>query len=349
MRSGIAFALLAAVLFGASTPLAKRLVGEVPPIMLAGLLYAGSGIGLAILMAARRTAGGTNAKMAWPARRDAVWLAGAIIFGGVLGPVFLMFGLVSASASTASLLLNLEGVFTALLAWFLFHENFDARIAIGMLAIAVGGAVLAWNPAGAGGVSPGTLLVVAACICWAIDNNLTRKASGSDAVAIAGLKGLIAGATNLGIAFVLGETLPGTSVVFAAGLVGFFGYGLSLVLFVLALRHLGSARTGAYFSIAPFAGAAAAILLQHDALATQVIVAGALMAAGVWLHVSERHVHRHFHGSLAHEHMHTHDEHHRHDHDPAWDGHEPHVHLHVHAPLEHSHAHYPDLHHRHRH
>ncbi len=349
MRSGIAFALLAAVLFGASTPLAKRLVGEVPPIMLAGLLYAGSGIGLAILMAARRMAGGPGAKIAWPARRDFVWLAGAIMFGGILGPVFLMFGLVSASASAASLLLNLEGVFTALLAWFLFRENFDARIAIGMLAIAIGGVVLAWSPAGAGGVSPGALLVVAACICWAIDNNLTRKVSGSDAVAIAGLKGLIAGATNLGIAFVLGETLPGTSVVFAAGLVGFFGYGLSLVLFVLALRHLGTARTGAYFSIAPFAGAAAAILLQHDALTAQIIVAGALMAAGVWLHVSERHMHRHVHESLAHEHMHTHDEHHRHDHDPAWDGHEPHVHPHVHAPLEHSHAHYPDLHHRHRH
>lgn len=349
MRPGIAFALLAAVLFGASTPLAKRLVGEVPPIMLAGLLYAGSGIGLAILMAARRMAGSSKAGIAWPSRRDAVWLAGAIAFGGILGPVLLMFGLATAFASEAALLLNLEGVFTALLAWFLFRENFDARVAIGMLAIAIGGTVLAWNPAGAGGVSPGTLLVIAACLSWAIDNNLTRKVSGSDAAAIAGLKGLIAGATNLGIAFALGQTLPAWPVVFAAGLVGFFGYGLSLVLFVLALRHLGTARTGAYFSIAPFAGAALAIIVLHDALTPQVIAAGVLMAAGVWLHVTERHVHRHAHESLAHDHMHTHDAHHRHDHDPAWDGHEPHAHPHVHAPLEHSHAHYPDLHHRHRH
>jgi len=349
MRSGIAFALLAAVLFGASTPLAKRLVGEVPPIMLAGLLYAGSGIGLAIVLAARRVAGTRRERIAWPSHRDAAWLAGAIAFGGILGPVFLMLGLTLASASAASLLLNLEGVFTALLAWFLFRENFDSRIAVGMLAIAVGGAVLAWNPAGAGGVTPGALLVAAACLCWAIDNNLTRKVSGNDAVVVAGIKGAIAGATNLGIALALGQALPATSVVLAAGLVGFFGYGLSLVLFVLALRHLGTARTGAYFSIAPFAGAALAIMLQQDPVTAQLIVAGALMAVGVWLHVTERHVHRHVHEYLAHEHMHTHDEHHRHAHGPSWDGHEPHAHPHVHAAIEHAHAHYPDLHHRHRH
>jgi drug/metabolite transporter (DMT)-like permease len=349
MRSGIAFALLAAVLFGASTPLAKRLVGEVPPIMLAGLLYAGSGLGLAIALAVRRLADSRRERMAWPSRRDAAWLAGAIAFGGILGPVFLMLGLTLASASAASLLLNLEGVFTALLAWFLFRENFDSRIAVGMLAIAVGGAVLAWNPAGAGGVTPGALLVAAACLCWAIDNNLTRKVSGNDAVVVAGIKGAIAGATNLGIALALGQALPATSVVLAAGLVGFFGYGLSLVLFVLALRHLGTARTGAYFSIAPFAGAALAIMLQQDPVTAQLIVAGALMAVGVWLHVTERHGHRHVHEYLAHEHMHTHDEHHRHAHGPSWDGHEPHAHPHVHAAIEHAHAHYPDLHHRHRH
>lgn len=341
--------MLAAVLFGASTPLAKRLVGEVPPIMLAGLLYAGSGIGLAIVLAVRRVAGTRRERIAWPSRRDAVWLAGAIVFGGILGPVFLMFGLTAASASAASLLLNLEGVFTALLAWFLFRENFDSRVAVGMLAIAVGGAVLAWDPAGVGGVTPGALLVAAACLCWAIDNNLTRKVSGSDAVVVAGLKGLIAGATNLGIAFVLGQTLPASSVVLSAALVGFFGYGLSLVLFVLGLRHLGTARTGAYFSVAPFAGAALAIALQHEAVTVQIVVAGALMAIGVWLHVTERHGHRHVHEPLAHEHMHTHDEHHLHDHDPSWDGQEPHVHPHVHARIEHAHAHYPDLHHRHRH
>jgi drug/metabolite transporter (DMT)-like permease len=349
VRSGIAFALLAAVLFGASTPLAKRLVGEVPPVMLAGLLYAGSGIGLAIVMTARRMARPRGAGIVWPSRHDAFWLMGAIVFGGMLGPVLLMIGLTATSASSASLLLNLEGVFTALLAWFLFHENFDRRIAIGMLAIAVGGAILAWNPAGVGSAAPGALLVAAACLCWAIDNNLTRKVSGNDAVAIAGIKGLMAGATNIGIAWALGQSLPATPVVLAAGVVGFFGYGISLVLFVLALRHLGTARTGAYFSVAPFAGAALAIALQDETVTMQIIVAGALMAAGVWLHVTERHRHRHTHESLAHEHMHTHDEHHLHEHDSSWDGREPHAHRHVHPSIEHSHAHYPDLHHRHRH
>jgi drug/metabolite transporter (DMT)-like permease len=349
MRSGIGFALLAAVLFGASTPLAKLLVGEVSPIMLAGLLYAGSGIGLSVLMAARQMMATATERIAWPSRRDTVWLGGAIVFGGVLGPVFLMLGLTEASASSASLLLNLEGVLTALLAWFLFRENFDARIATGMFSIALGGAVLAWDPSANGGVTPGALLVATACLCWAIDNNLTRKVSGSDAIAIAGLKGLIAGTTNLSIAFALGHALPANPVLAAAGLVGFFGYGLSLVLFVLALRHLGTARTGAYFSIAPFAGAALAVFLQHDAVGVQFIFAGALMAGGVWLHVTERHRHRHAHEPLAHEHAHTHDVHHRHDHDAKWDGKEPHVHPHIHAPIEHSHAHFPDLHHRHHH
>ncbi|MEO8751240.1 MAG: EamA family transporter [Casimicrobiaceae bacterium] len=346
MKSGVVFALLAAVLFGASTPLAKRFVGEIAPVMLAGLLYAGSGIGLTLLLAVRHMSG---VRFAWPSRRDVPWLAGAIVFGGMLGPVFLMLGLTAASASAASLLLNLEGVFTALLAWFLFRENFDARIAVGMLCISVGGAVIAWDPAGGGGMTPGTLLVVAACLCWAIDNNLTRKVSGSDAVVIAGLKGVIAGATNLGIAFALGQALPAMPILAAAGIVGFVGYGLSLVLFVLALRHLGTARTGAYFSVAPFAGAALAIVMNQDAPATQTLVAGGLMAAGVWLHITERHAHRHVHESLVHEHMHTHDAHHRHEHDPGWDRREPHAHPHVHTALRHSHPHYPDLHHRHRH
>jgi len=191
--------------------------------------------------------------------------------------------------------------------------------------------------------------VVAACLCWAIDNNLTRKVSGSDAVVVAGLKGLVAGVANLGIAFALGQTLPAMATMLASGLVGFFGYGLSLVLFVLALRHLGTARTSAYFSIAPFAGATLAITILHDAVTRSVMLAGGLMAIGVWLHVTERHAHRHSHECIAHDHLHEHDEHHLHDHAPNWDGHQPHAHPHTHASIEHSHAQYPDLHHRHRH
>jgi hypothetical protein len=181
-----------------------------------------------------------------------------------------------------------------------------------------------------------------------VDNNLTRKVSASDAVTIAGSKGLIAGAVNLGLALLLGETLPAMHLIGAAAAVGFLGYGISLVLFVLALRQLGSARTSAYFSVAPFFGAALALLLQGDAVTWQLMVAGSLMAIGVWLHISERHAHQHAHEHLEHSHSHSHDEHHQHAHD-SWDGHEPHSHTHVHAPLIHSHAHFPDVHHRHPH
>ena len=345
---GIAFALGSAVLFGTSTPLAKLLVGVVPPLLLAGLLYAGSGLGLLLVLAARRLRAPAGASIGLPPRGEWRWLAGAVFFGGVAGPVALLYGLVTTAASTASLLLNLEAVFTAVLAWFLFRENCDRRVVLGMFAIVAGGLVLAWTPGEAGGVSVGSLLIVAACLFWGLDNNLTRKVAASDAVAIAAVKGLVAGAVNLGLALLLGESLPAPPVLGAAAAIGFLGYGVSLVLFVLGLRHLGSARTGAYFSVAPFFGAALAFVLQGDALTWQLVAAGVLMAAGVWLHVTERHAHRHAHEPQAHSHSHTHDEHHRHAHDD-WDGREPHTHAHVHAPLVHEHAHYPDVHHRHPH
>lgn len=348
MYSGIIFALGSAALFGMSTPLAKLLVGAVSPLLLAGLLYAGAGLGLLLVACVRRVLAPQGWSPTLPARHQWRWLAAAIFFGGIAGPVALMYGLVTSTASSASLLLNLEAAFTALFAWFIFRENFDRRIALGMAAIVAGGLILAWMPGEYGHVSMGSLLIALACVCWALDNNLTRKVSASDAVTIAGLKGLIAGAVNLGLALLLGEAMPATRVIGAAAMVGFLGYGVSLVLFVLALRQLGSARTGAYFSVAPFYGAALAFLLQGDAVTWQLVIAGGLMAAGVWLHVSERHAHQHVHEHLEHNHSHSHDEHHQHAHD-AWDGHEPHSHTHVHAPMIHSHVHYPDVHHRHPH
>jgi drug/metabolite transporter (DMT)-like permease len=192
-------------------------------------------------------------------------------------------------------------------------------------------------------------LIVLACLCWAIDNNLTRKVSAGDAMLIAGLKGLVAGVVNLGLGLMLGQTLPPISVLSIALTVGFLGYGVSLALFVRALRDLGTARAGAYFSVAPFFGAVLAVLMQGDSITLQLAAAGLLMAAGVWLHVTEHHGHRHVHEEQHHTHAHSHDEHHQHSHDFDWDGHEPHAHPHVHPPLVHSHPHYPDLHHRHPH
>jgi len=347
---GILNALAAAVLFGASTPIAKILVGEMPPVLLAGLLYAGSGVGLGIGLLLRRLAGSAEAPggFALPRGEDRKWLAGAVLFGGVLGPVLLMLGLSSTLASASALLLNLEGVFTALVAWFVFRENFDRRIAAGMALIVGGGLVLSWT-SGTVAVSAGALLVVGACLCWAVDNNLTRKVSAGDAMVIACVKGMIAGFVNIGVALLLGAAIPSGWAIVAAAAVGLAGYGISLALFVLALRDLGTARTGAYFSVAPFFGAALAIVVNGEAVTLQLLVAGILMAIGVWLHISERHAHLHVHAPLEHTHAHVHDEHHRHDHDFAWDGREPHTHLHVHARLVHSHPHYPDLHHRHPH
>lgn len=349
MAYGVIAALASAALFGLSTPLAKLLVGTVSPWLLAGLLYAGSGLGLLLVMAIRRLRAPEARGIVLPQRSEWPWLLAAIFFGGIAGPVALMAGLVTSAASTASLLLNLEGVFTALLAWFVFRENFDRRVMLGMAAIVGGGLVLAWSPGAQAQPSPGLSLVVVACLCWAVDNNLTRKVAASDALMIACLKGLVAGAVNLALAVMLGAALPPASTTAMALALGFVGYGISLVLFVLALRHLGTARAGAYFSVAPFFGAALAVAVVGDALTLQLGAAGVLMAIGVWLHLTERHGHRHVHEALAHEHVHTHDDHHRHAHDFPWNGEEPHAHPHVHAPLVHAHAHYPDLHHRHRH
>jgi len=336
----IASALGAAFLFGASTPAAKTLAGEMHPVLLAGLLYAGSGLGLGAWLLLRRE------KVALQ-RADIPWLASAVVAGGVIGPVLLMAGLASTSAASASLLLNLEGVFTALLAWFAFRENFDRRIAFGMALIVAGGALLAFEPGVLQGGYLGALAVAGACLAWAVDNNLTRKVSASDATVIAAIKGLAAGAVNLAIAAAIGAAWPGLAKVAAAASIGLLGYGVSLALFVVALRNLGAARTGAYFSTAPFVGVALAVLALGETPELLFWPAAILMLAGVWLHITERHEHEHVHEPMEHEHSHVHDEHHGHSHDLAWNGKEPHTHPHRHARLAHRHPHYPDIHHRH--
>ena len=346
---GIGPALLAALLFGASTPLAKLLVADISPILLAGLLYAGSGLGLGTWLLIRRGRNAVANAEAPLQRADVPWLGGAVLFGGVIGPVLLMVGLAATPASSASLLLNLESVLTALLAWIVFRENVDVRIFLGMVAIVAGGALLSRTQTPVAGLPWGALAIAGACACWAIDNNLTRVASGGDPVQIAAIKGGVAGTVNIAIALGLGHRFPDAAHVLSAGAIGLAGYGISLVAFVLALRHLGSARTGAYFSTAPFVGAALSLLLLRDTPGIAFWIAGALMALGVWLHVTEHHEHAHAHEAMDHAHLHVHDAHHQHAHDFEWDGREPHSHAHHHAPLVHTHPHYPDLHHRHDH
>jgi drug/metabolite transporter (DMT)-like permease len=350
VRYSILVALASAALFGLSTPLAKLLLAEVPPVALAGLLYLGSGIGLLAWRHAHRRL--TKDRLAHEApltRADWPWMAGAILAGGVAAPVLLMLGLDRTSGAAASLLLNLEGVFTALLAWFVFKENVDRRIATGFALIAGGGVLLSWEGTPMGSLPLGAFAIAAACLGWAIDNNLTQRISASDPVQIAGIKGLVAGSVNLSLALLTGWQPTVTGELIAAPVLGLFGYGISLTLFVWSLRHLGTARTGAYFSVAPFFGAAMAVLILAERPGSAFWIAAIMMAIGVWLHVSEQHSHVHQHKRLIHTHKHRHDEHHQHKHDASWDGAEPHTHEHTHEPLVHSHPHYPDLHHRHNH
>jgi len=347
---GAPLAIASAALFGASTPLAKALLGGgVSPWLLAGLLYLGSGLGLAVVYARQRLSSRPTSEASL-APGDWGWMSLVVLSGGVAGPVLLMLGLASTPASTAALLLNLEGLATMAIAWLAFRENVDRRLLVGALAMLAGAVLLSWGQgSGFGGLGVGAAAIAGACLCWGIDNNLTRKVSGSDPVQIAMVKGLAAGGVNFALALGVGASMPALTLTFAAGLVGFLGYGVSLVLFVLALRHLGTARTGAYFSTAPFIGALLAIVLIGDAVTWKLASAAVLMAIGLYLHLVERHDHEHVHEPMEHEHAHVHDAHHQHDHGPHDPPGEPHVHRHAHGRLVHAHPHYPDLHHRHDH
>lgn len=281
IRRGGLLGIAAALLFGLSTPAAKAIVGNVQPLLLAGLLYLGSGVGLGIIILLGQRHG-VRLK-----RADLPWLLATVVFGGALGPALLMWGLTQTTGSAASLLLTLEGVFTALMAWVVFREPFNWRIGLGMAAIFVGAVLLALRtPSGHAGPL-GALAVAAACLSWAIDNNCTSKIADVDALTLASIKGIVAGATNTTLALVAGSAFPAFGYVAASALVGFFGYGLSLVLFVFALREIGAARTGAYFSTAPFIGAVVGIIALREPLTVALIGAGLLMGFGVYLHLTE--------------------------------------------------------------
>jgi drug/metabolite transporter (DMT)-like permease len=339
-------ALAAAALFGASTPAAKLLLEQVSPVVLAGLLYLGSGIGLGLLRLVQ--AGGGRVREAPLVARDWGWLAGAILAGGIAAPVLLLWGLGGTAAAEASLLLNFEGVITALVAGVLFREAVGGRVWLAAVVMLAGGLTLAFDPKASLSLSPHALAIIGACLCWALDNNLTRKVAGADPVVAAMAKGLAAGSFNLALGLALGGVLPAAGPAAGAAALGFVAYGLSLVLFIYALRHLGTARTAAHFSTAPFIGAALAVPLLGEPVTGGLVIAAVLMASATWLVLTERHAHEHTHERMAHSHAHIHDEHHQHAH-RGDEGSEPHVHEHVHEPMRHTHPHVPDLHHGHEH
>jgi drug/metabolite transporter (DMT)-like permease len=334
-------ALASALLFGAAAPAVKPIAAAMHPVLLAGLLYLGSFLGLFAARSFRRT---DEARLQ---RRDLPMLVGAIVAGGLIAPVLLVWGISGVAASSASLLLAAEAVLTMLLAALLFREAVAARVWIAALLILIATGILAWTPDLSMPVSLHALAIVAACLLWGLDNNLTARISLADPFAIAMWKGLVAGSVNTVLGLALAPALPAIS--WAAALaVGAIGYGASLVLYILALRHLGAARTAAHFGTAPFFGAALAVLLLNEPLSISLVAAFALTALGTWLALTERHGHAHEHEAMEHEHRHTHDEHHQHEH-RGDEGPEPHAHAHRHAPLRHRHSHFPDLHHHHRH
>ena len=351
-QPGVMAALGSALLFGAGTPLAKLLLHSVSPWLLAGLLYIGSGLGLALYRRVRLL----------PTPRlnaaEKCWMLAAVVCGGALAPVLLMWGLSSLPASHVALLLNAEAVLTTVFAWALFKENLGTRIVLGMATIVLGAVVLAWPSDGWAAVTTASrdslwpaAAVLAACGFWALDNNFTRKVALADASWVACVKGSVAGTTNLLLAFSLGAGVPAWPLAAASMAVGLLAYGVSLTLFVVGLRHLGASRAGAYFSVAPFVGAVMAVLLLDESLSWPLAIAAGLMAFGVWLHLTEQHGHLHAHTAMEHEHDHTHDAHHQHTHDEAAGEFnvQRHSHRHRHTPQQHSHAHFPDAHHQHRH
>lgn len=324
--------------------MAKLALAQVGPLMLASLLYLGAGFGLILFRFF-----GPRSTEAPLARRDFPWLLGAIVCGGMIGPALLMLGLARSEAGTASLLLTLEGVATALIAFAVFREHIGLRNAFGFALIVIGGAALAWRGDFGAPDWIGPVLVAGACVAWGIDNNLTRQIAHADPVAIAMWKGIAAGAANFALALMAGDAVPAPLATSAVLAIGALGYGASLVFFILALRTLGVARTGAYFGAAPFIGAAASLVIFGESISVFFVVAAILIAAGVVIHLTERHQHEHEHEPMEHAHMHVHDEHHQHDHAPDDPAGEPHAHWHAHGRLVHAHAHTPDDHHRHQH
>lgn len=338
---------MAAILFGASAPLSKLLLGDIEPILLAALLYLGCGFGLLIFGLLQKLVFRDTTEEAELASQDIPWLMGAILAGGVAAPIILMLSLKSSPAATASLLLNFEAVSTSVIAAVVFGEALGKRIWAAVILITMASVILTWDIRGDWGFSVSAVGVILACVLWGVDNNFTRNISAKDPISIVTVKGIVAGTASLIIALLAGNSFPSLKIVFLALVLGFFSYGLSITLFILAMRSLGSARTSAFFGSAPFVGTAMSLVLFRDWPGSNFVLSLPIMIAGVVLILWEEHMHVHKHEWIGHEHRHTHDGHHAHEHEE--DAKAEHTHWHVHEELEHEHSHTPDIHHRHVH
>lgn len=339
---------MAALFFGCIAPGSKLLSKSLPPQSMAGLMYFFAGLGLFAVLLMRKNIRVSFSRIQ---KQDYKWFILATVFGGISGPAFLTYGIIHISGSSASLLLNLEAVLTSLIAWFIFKEHFEKKIVYGMILIILGCLTLTLNSTGSSGVDTllGFALISLACLSWGIDNNVTRNISHLDPVLIACLKGLIAGSSNLFLGYLVGERLSIGVELLQVGILGFLGIGISLVAFIVSLGSIGTARTGAIFSTAPFIGSLLSILFLNEALNLPVTIALLLMAGGLWFHLSEDHGHEHTHSKMIHSHEHIHDDHHQHEHLDSDPKGLPHVHRHTHSVMTHTHAHFPDIHHQHDH
>lgn len=341
-------ALIAALFFGCIAPGSRYLAQKLPPQSMAGFLYFFAGTGLLAVLLLKRDLISSFSRVQ---RKDYKWFLMATLFGGTLGPAFLTYGISRISGSTASLLLNLEAVLTSLIAWTVFKEHFEKKIVYGMVLIVSGCLTLSLNSAASSGADTllGFSLISLACLSWSIDNNVTRSISHLDPILIAAFKGLIAGAVNLTLGYLIGEKITWNIQIIQVGILGFLGVGVSLVSFIVSLGSIGTSRTGAIFSTAPFIGSLLSIVFLKESISVPFTVALVLMFGGIWLHLSEDHQHEHTHTELSHSHDHTHDEHHQHEHSDGDSNDVPHNHRHTHKPITHSHAHFPDIHHQHEH
>jgi len=334
-------ALLAALFFGASAPLSKLLLGDVSPMVMAALLYLGSGTGISLVKLTQQMT--SNQKEAGIRRPDVKWLAGAIVSGGILAPIILMISLQNTPASTASLLLNFEGVGTTLIALFFFRESISGRALAAILAITLASIFLSTNFQSGFGFSLGALGVLLACILWGVDNNFTRNISAKDPLTIVACKGLVAGTFSLLLGLSLGQQPPALTTILSILLLGFISYGLSTMLFIYSMRGLGAARTSALYGTAPLAGVALSFVMFREPISFLFGIAAVLMVAGALVLANEEHAHFHIHMPVVHEHRHQHDEFHEHDETDV-----AHAHEHEHPRTEHEHGHMPDIHHRHQ-
>jgi len=345
MKKPILYAILAAVCYGISSPISKMLLTDIPPIFMASLLYFGAGFGMGMVVTIKNRTDKiqTEAKLS---KKDLPYVIGMVVLD-IIAPIFLMSGLLLSSPANVSLLNNFEIVATSLIALFIFKEMIGKRMWLAITLITISTIILSFDDIQHFSLSIGSLFVLVACLSWGFENNCTRMLSLKNPLEIVVVKGFGSGIGSLAIAIFTKAYIANVGYILFALLLGFFSYGLSVYLYILAQRDIGAARTSAYYAFAPFIGVILSFIIFKQSITISFMIALIVMAIGTYFATSEKHIHLHKHTPMEHDHRHSHDDgHHNHTHDfPVGE----HSHLHRHEAMEHMHTHLPDLHHTHKH